>query len=458
MKFRSAPFCSKLFLFIFFISQLYITPGHAQKNVHHYGILSGEAPETQVGITGQKQLPGPKVQKTLDTAEQQKKEAARHEDVSETGPEATGAVGDRPSALEEEYPGGKEMQGVARGREGKEEVAGTEEKIGGDLESLMEVFEQKGTPTGLEPVKVLAIINTDEYGNKITYPYTLCMDTEAKELFVIGSGLKGEPAIFIFDKNYYPAAVLGSGRGIMNPKGVIVDKSGRIYVVWIDTAKVDSSSRSRLTVFNAAFFKIWEFDFSELPEAAYFDIQQIALGDNGSTIYLAGYSLLEEGGMKGVLVLDGEGNFRRWLVPLKGKRGYSVGSDPLDRQAMRVTDVVVDSSNRLYVLCPEDGKVFVLDNEGNLLFTFGTKGGNEGKLSRAVSLAVDVKRQVIYVADYMRHTVLLYKYDGTYLFEIGGLGSGPGWFSYPNHLGVDWDSNLIVADLYNHRIQVLNVP
>ena len=92
------------------------------------------------------------------------------------------------------------------------------------------------------------------------------------------------------------------------------------------------------------------------------------------------------------------------------------------------------------------------------MFAFGEKGGAPGRLSQPQSLAVDHTRNVIYVVDYMRHSVLLYRYDGEYLFEVGGMGFGPGWFNFPIHIDVDWSSNLIVSDFFNHRVQVLDVP
>lgn len=97
--------------------------------------------------------------------------------------------------------------------------------------ALMEVFEQKGTPQGLEPIRVHAILTADEYGRKISYPRGLYADTGARELFVVATALKsGESTIFVFDESFYPTAILGSGRGILHPKGLAVDQAGRIYV------------------------------------------------------------------------------------------------------------------------------------------------------------------------------------------------------------------------------------
>ena len=41
------------------------------------------------------------------------------------------------------------------------------------------------------------------------------------------------------------------------------------------------------------------------------------------------------------------------------------------------------------------------------------------------------------------------------MFAFGDLGKGPGQFKGPHGLAVDHKNNIYVADLYNHRIQVL---
>jgi DNA-binding beta-propeller fold protein YncE len=91
------------------------------------------------------------------------------------------------------------------------------------------------------------------------------------------------------------------------------------------------------------------------------------------------------------------------------------------------------------------------------LFSFGQKGGSSGKASRPRGLALDQNRQLIYVVDYMRHTILVYSFDGNYLTEFGGLGYSEGWFYYPNDIAVDDQGRSIIADYFNHRVQILEM-
>jgi hypothetical protein len=116
---------------------------------------------------------------------------------------------------------------------------------------------------------------------------------------------------------------------------VAVDRDGRVYVVWIDTER---TNRGRLTIFNGAFFKTGKVDISTMPDADSYNPDRVALGNNGDVIYIAGYSN-KKGGAKGVLVLDSEGVFKRWLVPLGSKAVYGVSDNPHDRHALTVNIV-----------------------------------------------------------------------------------------------------------------------
>jgi DNA-binding beta-propeller fold protein YncE len=312
-------------------------------------------------------------------------------------------------------------------------------------------FEDQGQPTGLEPVKLLAIFSTDISGKRMGYPSNIYYDWFMNEIYVSSSG----PLLTIYNDEYFPVASLGEGRGIINMNSFVVDKEGHIFVSQGQTSDDQGRTRpSAVRVFNAAFFKVRDMYMDEIPGTTNFQPDNMALSPGHDLLYIA-----SRGG-QGVLVLDLEGNFKRWLVPLKvGGVIEEIGDDPGHPDALRIKDVVVDSNGRIYMLAHFDGRIYVLDRNENFLFAFGILGGSTGKLSNPRSIAVDVKRQVIYVVDYMRHAVNVYDYvDGEFLFEFGGLGRSEGWFQFPNHIAVDRYGHVLVADMFNNRVQVFHVP
>ncbi len=115
-------------------------------------------------------------------------------------------------------------------------------------------------------------------------------------------------------------------------------------------------------------------------------------------------------------------------------------------------DVAVDAQGRLFV-ADGGGAVWVYDQAGAFQSVFG-----KGKLQRPVALALDRKRQLLYVADGgeakgQNHQVEVFSLAGQHLRTIGKRGGGPGEFNFLSRLAVSPAGNLYVADTFNWRVQ-----
>ena len=277
----------------------------------------------------------------------------------------------------------------------------------------------------------------DELGQPLSYPSALFCDRASGEIYVVNSG---RSRVVVYTSDYFPFLSIGPGRGVVSPCGVLLDRSGNLYV-----CQGESKGRpARISVFNAAFLPVRDILLRGFEGCERFVPHRLALG-RGGRIYVAGTGL--EGG---AVVLDAQGRFLHLLVP----------RDRLPPEPVKpatIVDVAVDEEGRIYLLSEEMGRVYVYDARERFLFKFGQKGGSTGKLSRPQGIAVDSRRGRIYVVDYMRHTVNVYSRGGIYLYELGGRGWGPGWFNYPTDVAVDERGYLLVADLFNQRVQVLEV-
>lgn len=351
---------------------------------------------------------------------------------------------------------------------------------------------------GAPPVKSLAQIKVDDENKPLVYPSALGYDPLLDEIYVVNGGTS---RVVVYGPDFFPRISIGVGRGVIAPSAVAVTSDGELFVCQVRNNKNPSA---RITVLNGAFFVDREIFLDQIPEAAGFIPKRIAISRDG-IIYLAGEN------SRGVMVLDDEGTFLRWLRPLDevyarnlpqdeekpslnqnqlpegeqaidGKEGdvlpdadlpfanipeefrpRSSGRGSVDIQTGKVEGPVVvnfvtlDSTGKLYMLSYETGKVYVYGPDESFLFSFGTKGGSPGQMSQPRAMAVDEKQEVIYVADYMRHTVLVYNLEGEYLFELGGRGQAPGWFNFPTGMTINKDRQFIVADLFNGRVQVLEM-
>lgn len=118
--------------------------------------------------------------------------------------------------------------------------------------------------------------------------------------------------------------------------------------------------------------------------------------------------------------------------------------------------VAVDDKGRLFVADAFLHAILCYAPDGKVLSYFGGD-----RLERPGGIALDAKRQRLYVADAKAHRVAVFHSD-TYTFDryIGGPSDPrvrePGRFSAPTNVAVNAAGTLYVTDTWNHRIQVFD--
>ncbi|MFC1843899.1 NHL repeat-containing protein [Thermodesulfobacteriota bacterium] len=342
------------------------------------------------------------------------------------------------------------------------------------------------------PVKSIAQISVDEENNSIDYPATVSFDPVMEEIYLVNGG---KNRVVVYGPDFFPRVSIGIGRGIISPRGVLVMNNGDVYICQVKTAK---NPRPRITILNGAFFVDREIFLDEIPEVENFIPRALAINKEG-IIYLAGDRF------RGILVMDNEGNLLRKLQPmdkiiLRGEEATNLpdyGETPEGEEVfpddsadiapeediyadipeefrprsgqvdasgfveitgpVKINYVSIDSEGKIYLISAETGKIYVYGPDESFLFSFGTKGGSPGQQSNPRALVIDEDVGVIYVVDYMRHTILAYTMAGEYIFEFGGRGFNPGWFNFPNDIAINNHGQLIIADLFNRRVQVLEI-
>lgn len=358
------------------------------------------------------------------------------------------------------------------------------------------VFAASGTPTA--PVSPVAIIGVDDDARGISYPTVVFFDPTEEEIYLINGGTS---RVVVYGPDFFPRMSIGKGRGVAYPRGVYVTSSGHVYV---SQAVNRANPVRRITILNGAFFVEREIFLDEIPEAAGLSPGPLAVSRDG-TIYLTSDKV------RGVLVLDKDGNFLRWLKPMdmisdRKALAAEAAKKAADAQApagleqapieveseepppedlssadipeefrpkseeeeagdpagpglgpVRIHNVAIDSVGNIYLLSSETSKVYVYGPDESFLFSFGKKGGTPRSMSQPRGLAIDEKNDVIYIVDYSRHTVIAYDMAGEFLFEIGGRGFKPGFFNFPVSIAVNRHGQVIISDLFNKRVQVLDV-
>ena len=77
--------------------------------------------------------------------------------------------------------------------------------------------------------------------------------------------------------------------------------------------------------------------------------------------------------------------------------------------------------------------------------------------SKTGAITTDPQSGVIFVTTLDKHEVHKFTENGDLLKTVGGLGSQPGQFNFPNGLRVSRQSELYICDSNNHRIQIFDL-
>jgi len=112
--------------------------------------------------------------------------------------------------------------------------------------------------------------------------------------------------------------------------------------------------------------------------------------------------------------------------------------------------------NLLYVVDYKNAHVKVLDrSNGQLLRTFGERGGEDGQFIGAIAICTD-KQGNIYVSDAIRAHVQKFSPEGKFLLGFGEPGDRPGNFIRPKHMGVGSDGRVHIVDAAYNNVQVFD--
>jgi DNA-binding beta-propeller fold protein YncE len=247
------------------------------------------------------------------------------------------------------------------------------------------------------------------------------------------------------------AACAGRPTGLSRPNGVAVAPDGSLYVMDRGNYRVvHLSADGRLL---GAFGRL-----GTAPDDIYAG-WDIAL-DSAGNIYLCNLVSREDGSglaYDEVKVFAPAGR----LVREVGRQDYEY-NDGLPRNAPYALDV--DDQGRVYVADFGANTLRVFNAQGELLAKFfGQKGRDDGQFNGLGGVAVDNRRHLVYLTDYVNSRVQQFSLAVTASGELtlthrltfGSYGWEPGQLAYPQYLKVEEQSGRVyVSDMANQRIQV----
>jgi len=141
-------------------------------------------------------------------------------------------------------------------------------------------------------------------------------------------------------------------------------------------------------------------------------------------------------------------------------RTFKVFAADADVQLKMPVALTVDSQDRVWVADSVARSVLCYSPEEKLLLQFGNDPGTPAApvptLSRPTGVAVDERRQRVYVSDSKLHQIFVFTTDGKFVTRFGKPGFGPGEFFFPGNLLVDPKGRVYVVDTMNARVQIFD--
>ena len=119
--------------------------------------------------------------------------------------------------------------------------------------------------------------------------------------------------------------------------------------------------------------------------------------------------------------------------------------------------VAVDALDNIYVVDSGNNRVQKFSRSGELMVAIGEKGHKQLQFKSPFGIDVDPVSGKVYIADVLNHRIQVLNEDLTYSHEFGSKGKGRGQLKHPHDVAVSLNGNVYVADSDNNRIQVFSL-
>lgn len=280
----------------------------------------------------------------------------------------------------------------------------------------------------------------------INSPDSICLTKDGR--VIIGESLNSR--IQVFDSNCFIRAIGGKGRGRLKLKGDVKfsypsdvcagkNEHGNLILV------TDMSNR-RVHVFTLKGAIVHSFICPDDP-------YHVCVDGKTNDVYVSSWTSPIYDAMERRIYVFSWGETRPTRVI--GAEGYKPGELGFPARLY-----FHDELGQLFVVDRNSPRLFVLTPDGHLIHTIDLSRSREDVRLHGFCFDVTGTFFAVGFCAFHAYGIDVYEWDGkkeTFVRSFGKWGSGPGEFFCHGGMCVDAQNYLMVADEFNHRIQIVDV-
>jgi len=153
-----------------------------------------------------------------------------------------------------------------------------------------------------------------------------------------------------------------------------------------------------------------------------------------------------------IFVLDGTVN-RVVVFSREGKFLYDFGTEHLNMPL----GMTMDNNGRLYITDTKKGRIQIFSSQGKHLKQINLPKSKKGTPTEPVDVAVDNKRNILYIIDNKNHRLLIYDLKKNAIAKIiGKMGMADGEFRWPFSIAIDKKGVVYIVDVINTTVRTIH--
>lgn len=179
-----------------------------------------------------------------------------------------------------------------------------------------------------------------------------------------------------------------------------------------------------------------------------FDLGELFFGKKKVGVLISPYAVAIDHDYKLYITDTSAGIVHIFDLPRRQYKQFGKISKKENLQKPVGIDVI---NNWVYVVDSVMHKVFIFDNKGKYLFSFG-----DDVLIRPSGITHSRDDKEVFIVDTGGHAIIEFTSGGKFIKKIGSRGIDPGLFNFPTQICLDNNGKIYVSDTLNYRVQVFS--